>query len=85
MYIFWTVFWALFYTVNLCFEIYYNSDSSVAGHGGNYFIYLTNMQYLMQSTYVFIDCIVTIYVFTKRTDIRDGNNIIILRIIKYCI
>ncbi|KAL4227113.1 hypothetical protein ACF0H5_015086 [Mactra antiquata] len=68
MYIIWTSFWALFYLVTLSLEIFYNID-----YGGKYFIYLTNLSYLLQSVNVYLDFTITIYVHWRCKDIRDGD------------
>ncbi|XP_045198221.2 protein rolling stone-like, partial [Mercenaria mercenaria] len=69
LYIPWAVFWALFYTTHLALEVYYYPDL-----GAKYFIYVTNISYLMQSAFVFTDLFVTIYVNVKRKDIRNGDS-----------
>ncbi|XP_060583337.1 protein rolling stone-like [Ruditapes philippinarum] len=67
-YIPWTIVWALFYLINLGFEVYYDIEM-----GATYFTRVTNHAYLLQSLFVLTDCFVTIYVHARRQDIRDGE------------
>ncbi|WAR25839.1 ROST-like protein [Mya arenaria] len=68
IYILWTVLWAVYYISTQALQVYYNSDA-----GAEYFIYLTNWSYFLQSMVVFLDCVVTIFVQWKRKDILDGD------------
>ncbi|XP_045206857.2 protein rolling stone-like [Mercenaria mercenaria] len=68
VYIPWTIIWALFYLMNLGFEVYYDIEE-----GPTYLTKVTNIAYILQSAFVFTDCFVTIYVHVRRTDIKSGE------------